>query len=98
MHCLGEPRLRPARRQWAHGRMIEHIIASLEDALGQDPPGGPGESHPRAPTERSVKVSLHSARLIHNLMRSRASRPSGANMRGYLSVSLAHHLRAFLNG
>jgi hypothetical protein len=27
-------------------------------------PGGPGESHPRAPTERSVKVSLHSARPI----------------------------------
>ena len=28
------------------------------------PPGGPGESHPGAPTERSVTVSRHSARLI----------------------------------
>jgi hypothetical protein len=27
-------------------------------------PGGPGESHPGAPTERSVTVSRHSARLI----------------------------------
>ncbi|TDD36244.1 hypothetical protein E1288_42325, partial [Saccharopolyspora elongata] len=26
--------------------------------------GGPGESHPRAPTERSVTVSRHSALLI----------------------------------
>ena len=27
-------------------------------------PGGPGESHPRAPTERNVTVSHHSALLI----------------------------------
>jgi hypothetical protein len=27
-------------------------------------PGGPGESHPRAPTERNVTVSRHSALLI----------------------------------
>jgi hypothetical protein len=40
-------------------------------------PGGPGESHPRAPTERSVTVSRHSARLIPDLVRIRSSRPSG---------------------
>jgi len=28
-------------------------------------PGRPGESHPRAPTERNVTVSRHSALLIH---------------------------------
>jgi hypothetical protein len=44
---------------------------------GSDPPGRPGEFHPRAPTDRSVKVSLHSARLIRSRMRSRSSRPSG---------------------
>jgi hypothetical protein len=32
--------------------------------LTPSPPGGPGESHPRAPTERNVTVSSHSARLI----------------------------------
>ncbi len=28
--------------------------------------GRPGESHPRAPTERNVTVSRHSALLIHS--------------------------------
>jgi hypothetical protein len=28
-------------------------------------PGSPGESHPRAPTERNVTVSRHSALLTH---------------------------------
>jgi hypothetical protein len=40
-------------------------------------PGGPGESHPRAPTERSVTISRHSARPIPDLVRTRSSRPSG---------------------
>src|SRR6266511_2294512 len=31
----------------------------------EPPPGSPGESHPRAPTERNVTVSRHSALLIH---------------------------------
>jgi hypothetical protein len=38
--------------------------------------GGPGESHPRAPTERSVSLSVHSALLIAFRL-SRVPRPSG---------------------
>src|SRR5690349_19958352 len=34
-------------------------------ADGSWSPGRPGESHPRAPTERNVTVSRHSALLIH---------------------------------
>jgi hypothetical protein len=37
--------------------------------------GGPGESHPRAPTERSVTVSRHSALLIEST-RNRVPTPS----------------------
>src|SRR4051794_29559600 len=37
--------------------------------------GSPGESHPRAPTERNVTVSRHSALLIGSI-RTRASTPS----------------------
>jgi len=67
-------------RQEAHRpRIYEDIedLAELIKAHRQESPGGPGESHPRAPTERSVKVSLHSARLILDLVRIRSSRPSG---------------------
>src|ERR1700758_1527736 len=38
--------------------------------------GRPGELHPRAPTERSVSLSVHSALLIA-IRPARASRPSG---------------------
>jgi hypothetical protein len=34
------------------------------EVAGSCAPGGPGESHPRAPTERNVTVSRHSALLI----------------------------------
>ncbi|TDD31381.1 hypothetical protein E1288_46550, partial [Saccharopolyspora elongata] len=36
----------------------------ISDPRNRSSSGGPGESHPRAPTERSVTVSRHSALLI----------------------------------
>ena len=62
----------------------------------QDPPGGLGGSHPQAPTERSVKVSLHSARPIYRLFWNSVIHAQWANRRGCLAVSPSHHLRAFL--
>jgi putative transposase len=53
------------------------VLSLILWSAGQESPGGPGESHPRAPTERSVTVSRHSARLIPDLVRIRSSRPSG---------------------
>jgi len=66
-------------------RVFERLVNGVQDpatreiALGdngpdtaaraQVAPGGPGESHPRAPTERSVTVSRHSARPIYRLFR-----------------------------
>src|SRR5579859_7850739 len=60
----------------------------LELAL-LDPPGGPGESHPRAPTERSVKVSLHSARRICRLYLKSVIHAQCANSRGCLEIGRA---------
>ena len=60
-------------------------------------PGGPGESHPRAPTERSVTVSRHSARPIYRLYLESVTHAQCANRRGCLAVSPSHHLRTFLN-
>jgi hypothetical protein len=68
-------------------------------------PGGPGEFHPRAPTERSVKVSLHSARLIHSLVRTRPSRLSGRtcaaafrSARATMCWLWGKHTNGFLSG
>jgi hypothetical protein len=49
---------RAGRRQIAAGGHIRCDLAA---------PGGLGESHPQAPTERSVTVSRHSARPIYRL-------------------------------
>ena len=50
-------------------KLPAHEAPSKECALNQsiEAPDGPGESHPRAPTERSVTVSRHSARPISRL-------------------------------
>src|SRR5260370_24097457 len=60
-------------------------------------PGGPGESHPPAPPERSVTVSRHSARPIYRLYLKSVIQAQCANRRGCLAVSPSHHLRTFLN-
>ena len=66
--CLRGQRLdRGATRVTRTGRCLN--VASCRgtpSSLGHSPssPGGPGESHPRAPTERNVTVSRHSALLI----------------------------------
>jgi len=59
--------------------------------------GWPGESHPRAPTERSVKISLHSARLIYRPFWNPVVILQWENMRGCLAVSPSHHFLTFLN-
>jgi hypothetical protein len=58
-------------------RVSDYFAAATQAALTLAAPGRPGEFHPRAPTDRSVKVSLHSARLIQSRVRSRSPRPSG---------------------
>ena len=68
---------RPARmpsvlKRHCHVAELGNLGESVSEhcyAVVQGPPlpggsGGPGESHPRAPTERSVTVSRHSALLI----------------------------------
>jgi hypothetical protein len=63
-------------------RQVEDALAALREELKEgsaphlDAPGRPGGFHPRAPTDRSVKVFLHSARLIRNRRQCRSSRPS----------------------
>ena len=58
-----------------------NLLLDLGDRVGdfrflvRDRSGGPGESHPRAPTERSVTVSRHSALLIEST-RTRGPTPS----------------------
>jgi hypothetical protein len=56
----------------------------------------PGGSHPRAPAERSVTVSRHSARPIYRLYLKSVTHVQCANRRGCLAVSASHHLRTFL--
>ena len=73
------------------------LASPLVGRSGLASPGGPGESHPRAPTERSVKVSLHSARPIYRLYLKSVIHVQCANRRGCLVVSPSHHLRTFLN-
>jgi len=46
---------------WTHGQGRAAINAGM---VAKWEPGGPGGSHPRAPTERNVTVSRHSALLI----------------------------------
>jgi GMC oxidoreductase len=58
--------------------------------------GWPGASQPRAPTERSVKVSLYSARPIYRLNLNSVFHFQCANRAGCLSVRSFHHLRTFL--
>ena len=58
--------------------------------------GWPGASQPRAPTERSVKVSLYSARPIYRLNLNSVDHFQCANRSGCLSVRPFHHLRTFL--
>ena len=58
--------------------------------------GWPGASQPRAPTERSVKVSLYSARPIYRLNLNSVDHFQCANRSGCLSVRSFHHLRTFL--
>jgi hypothetical protein len=80
------PRPPGGSRAWSGTRIV----------LG-GPPSGPGESHPRALTERSVKVSLHSARLIYRPFWNPVVSLQWANMRGCLAVSPSHHFLTFLN-
>jgi hypothetical protein len=63
-----------------HAASITHVRLMLFNTQHASPgrayrSGGPGESHPRAPTERSVTVSRHSALLIESV-RTRGSKPS----------------------
>jgi hypothetical protein len=62
--------------RWVN-KMAARRIRRTGTMMGLGSPGGPGESHPRAPTERSVTISRHSARPIPDLVRTRSSRPSG---------------------
>jgi hypothetical protein len=75
----------------------KHVLGIWIAKTPLEAPGGPGESHPRAPTERSVTVSRHSARPIYRLYLKSVTHAQCANRRGCLAVSPSHHLRTFLN-
>ena len=70
---------------FATGTIVQYYLA-----------GWPGASQPRAPTERSVKVSLYSARPIYRLNLNSVDHFQCANRSGCLSVRSFHHLRTFL--
>ena len=62
---IDRPRL--LRFTWANSNWPDPTAASVVNVAFEpvgDESGGPGDSHPRAPTERSVTVSRHSALLI----------------------------------
>jgi len=75
---------------------ITWIIAAIMAMRDPCPAGWPGASQPRAPTERSVKVSLYSARPIYRLNLNSVFHFQCANRAGCLSVRSFHHLRTFL--
>jgi len=56
--------------------------------------GGPGEFHPRAPTERSVTVSRHSA-LVILIISGYLTQAQWAKNRGYCVVTRSQAARAF---
>jgi len=56
--------------------------------------GGPGESHPRAPTERSVTVSRHSA-LVILIISGYLTHFQWAKSLGYCVVTRSQATRAF---
>jgi hypothetical protein len=69
LHQRGRMRHRPIQRdptKPSPGNRMRHL--PTQSLITQPVPklqsGGPGDSHPRAPTERSVTVSRHSALLI----------------------------------
>ena len=70
----GYPQLTGRFRRWWQ------VLGSNQRRLSRRLSGRPGESHPRAPTERNVTVSRHSALLILS-SRTRAPGSSGRTVR-----------------
>jgi hypothetical protein len=95
LHTLNVPgRQRHSRRAQKAGPKFPHATATKTTVTG---PSGPGEFHPRALTERSVKISLYSARLIYKPFWKPVVIFHWGNMRGCLVVSPSHHFLTFLN-
>jgi hypothetical protein len=67
---LGPPSQLSDPAPYAAAPSHEQAVATTEGSIvisDHESPGGPGGSHPRAPTERNVTVSRHSARLIRSV-------------------------------
>jgi hypothetical protein len=78
-YCRIVQQRRPSIRRTGRGVRQTSVISTLQHwggATRATLPGSPGESHPRAPTERNVTVSRHSA-LLTQSVRTWAPMPSG---------------------
>nr|WTA00456.1 class I SAM-dependent methyltransferase [Streptomyces sp. NBC_00857] len=76
MTALGRYGLTPDQQELVPGAVDRDHWLMLIAARRNSWSGGPRESHPRAPTERSVTVSRHSA-LVTLITRNTVSMPSG---------------------